>query len=215
MGADPLRFMIWLTRAYISDWNRLGLRASNIFSTLQQWFLENLPPLLAGSTFHFHDSTRLFKQEHIWWCKHTICEWIRIQNHQHPDFDLVMICVDSFNLELGGFMTCRGFRRCISFHYVDCLAHDALLAHSRQELVGFRSPFTGGRIRYHWHYGCVGIVPWKQPRSYCTMSRNQHIPQESWWEETEVVLTQRHWRTEYWISKAGFERYWCCWTLEP
>ena len=40
-------------------------------------------------------------------------------------------------------MTCRGFRRCISFHYVDCLAHDALLAHSRQELVGFRSPFTG------------------------------------------------------------------------
>lgn len=127
-----------------------------------------------------------------------ICEWIRIQNHQHLYFDLVMICVDSFNLELGGFMTCRGFRRCISFHYVDCLAHDALLAHSRQELVGFRSPFTGGRIRYHWHehgkfchYGCVGIVPWKQPRSYCTMSRNQHIPQESWWEETEVVLTQR------------------------
>lgn len=57
--------------------------------------------------------------------------------------DLVMICVDSCNLELDCFMTCRGFRPCISFQYVDFLAHDALLAHSRQEPVGFRSPFTG------------------------------------------------------------------------
>ncbi len=45
-------------------------------------------------------------------------------------------------------------------------------------------------------------LPWKQPRSYCTMSRNQHIPQEPRWEETEVVLMHRNWRTdffEFWV----------------
>ena len=68
---------------------------------------------------------------------------------------IVIMYVDSCNLEQKSFMTCAGFRLCISFHYVDVLAHDDLLAHSHQELVGFQS-----LVPFHWGEGsqCAGTT---------------------------------------------------------